>query len=158
MTANESTHGQSVNSVPQTIREVTTILNNERRRLTLLYLDTRDRPVSIKELAIAIASVELDKPPNTIDSQERKRVYVSLQQNHFDRLEEAGIVDADVLVLTDTTFATTIPVAKDLNDGLRVVVYASSSLPEFAKGQADMLLDPELFTPEAIATELAGEH
>ena len=73
-------------------------------------------------------------------------------------LEEAGIVDADVLVLTDTTFATTIPVAKDLNDGLRVVVYASSSLPEFAKGQADMLLDPELFTPEAIATELAGEH
>lgn len=71
-------------------------------------------------------------------------------------LEEAGIVDADVLVLTDTALATSIPVAKDLNDDLRIVVYASDSLPEFAKGQADMLLDPELFTPEAIAEELAA--
>jgi hypothetical protein len=94
--------------VPQTIREVTTILNNERRRLTLLYLDTRDRPVSIKELAIAIASIELDKPPNTIDAQERKRVYVSLQQNHFDALEEAGIVeyedDPGIIKPTETAF------------------------------------------------------
>jgi Trk K+ transport system NAD-binding subunit len=70
-------------------------------------------------------------------------------------LEEAGIVDADVLVLTDTALATSIPVAKDLNDDLRIVVYASDSLPEFAKGQADILLDPELFTPESVAEELA---
>jgi hypothetical protein len=70
-------------------------------------------------------------------------------------LEEAGIVDADVLVLTDTSLATAIPIAKDLNDDLRIVVYAADSLPEFAKGQADMLLDPELFTPESVAEELA---
>lgn len=70
-------------------------------------------------------------------------------------LEEAGIVDADILILTDTTLATSIPIARDLNDDLRIVVYASDSLPEFAKGQADMLLDPELFSPEAIAAELA---
>ncbi|WP_136717244.1 DUF7126 family protein [Halorientalis salina] len=72
-------------------------------------------------------------------------------------LEDAGIVDADVLVLTDTELATSIPVAKDLNDDLHVIVYASDSLPEFAKGQADMLLDPELFSPEAVAEELAAD-
>jgi hypothetical protein len=70
-------------------------------------------------------------------------------------LEEAGIVEADVLMLTDTSLATSIPIAKDLNDDLRVVVYASDSLPEFAKGQADILLDPELFSPEAVAEEIA---
>lgn len=70
-------------------------------------------------------------------------------------LEEAGIIDADVLVLTETGLATSIPVAKDLNDDLRVVVYDGESLPEFAKAQADLLLDPSLFTPEAVAEELA---
>jgi len=72
-------------------------------------------------------------------------------------LEEAGIVDADVLVLTDTELATSIPIAKDLNDDLDVIVYDTDSLPEFAKGQADMLLDPELFSAEAVAEELAAE-
>jgi len=71
-------------------------------------------------------------------------------------LEDAGIVDADLLVLTDTELATSIPVATDLNADLRVVVYAGDSLPEFAKGQADMLLDPALFGPEAVAEELAS--
>jgi hypothetical protein len=74
-------------------------------------------------------------------------------------LEEAGIVDADLLVLTDTSLATAIPIAKDLTDDLRVVVYANDSLPEFAAGQADMLLDPDLFSPDAVAEELANtEH
>lgn len=74
-------------------------------------------------------------------------------------LEEAGIVDADLLVLTDTSLATAIPIAKDLTDDLRVVVYANDSLPEFAAGQADMLLDPDLFSPDAVAEEFANtEH
>ena len=72
-------------------------------------------------------------------------------------LEEAGIVDADVLVLTETGLATSIPIAKDLNEGLQVVVYDDNSLPEFAKGQADLLLDPSLFSPEAVAEELAAD-
>ncbi|WP_247010451.1 DUF7126 family protein [Halorientalis litorea] len=72
-------------------------------------------------------------------------------------LEEAGILDAAVLVLTETVLATSIPVAKDLNTDLKVVVYADDSLPEFAKGQADLLLDPSLFSPSAVAEELADE-
>jgi hypothetical protein len=51
--------------------------------------------------------------------------------------------------------ATAIPVARELNDGLRIVVYTDDSLPEFARPLADLILDPDLFGPEAVAEELA---
>jgi hypothetical protein len=69
-------------------------------------------------------------------------------------LEEAGIVDATVYVLTEVEQATSIPVAKDINSDLHVVVYADGSLPDFARGQADLMLDPALFEPVAVAEEL----
>lgn len=71
-------------------------------------------------------------------------------------LEAAGIDDADLLVLTEMGLATTIPVAKELNPDVRVVVYAHGSLPEFAKGQAGHILDPDLLSPEMVAEEVAG--
>jgi len=69
-------------------------------------------------------------------------------------LEEAGIHDAAVYVLTEVQQATSISVAKDLNDALRVVVYADDSLPDFARGQADLVVDPDLLAPGAVAAEL----
>ena len=69
-------------------------------------------------------------------------------------LEDAGIVDAHTYVLTEVQQATSIPVAKDLNPDLKVVVYADGSLPDFARGQADLLLDPDLFEPADVAAEL----
>lgn len=71
-------------------------------------------------------------------------------------LEESGIGGADIYVLTDVGQATSIPVAVDLVGQIRVVVYSRDSLPEFAKGQADLLLDPALFDPETVAEELTG--
>lgn len=73
-------------------------------------------------------------------------------------LEEAGIHEAGALVLTEVAQATAIPVAKDLNEALRVVVYADGSLPDFARGQADLVVDPDLLEPAMVAEELdAGE-
>ena len=69
-------------------------------------------------------------------------------------LEEAGIHDADVYLLTDMAQATSIAVAKDLNDDVRVVVYAEGSLPDFASRQTDLVVDPNLLSPEAVAEEL----
>jgi len=69
-------------------------------------------------------------------------------------LEEAGIHDADVLLLTEMSQATSIAVAKDLNPDLRVVAYAEGSLPDFASRQADLTVDPNLLGPEAVAEEL----
>jgi hypothetical protein len=43
-------------------------------------------------------------------------------------LEEAGLLDAAVYVLTEVAQATSIPVARELNPDLRIVVYADGSL------------------------------
>ncbi len=69
-------------------------------------------------------------------------------------LEDAGIADADLLVVTDAGLATSIAVAKDINPELRVVVYTRDSVPEFIKGQAGHIVDPELLDPETVAEEL----
>lgn len=71
-------------------------------------------------------------------------------------LEEAGIHEADAFVLTDARQATSISVAKDLEPDLHVVVYADDSLPDFARGQADLVVDPDLLDPGTVAEELAG--
>ncbi|WP_134668951.1 DUF7126 family protein [Halorussus marinus] len=70
-------------------------------------------------------------------------------------LESAGVTDADALVLTQASGATAIPVARDLNDGVRIVVYAEDDLPDFARGQADLIVDPRLLSVDAVAEELA---
>jgi hypothetical protein len=69
-------------------------------------------------------------------------------------LEEAGVHEADAYVLTEIEQATTISVAKDLNPDLKVVVYAGGSLPDFATRQTDLMVDPALLDPEAVAAEL----
>ncbi|SEO25343.1 hypothetical protein SAMN04487948_101353 [Halogranum amylolyticum] len=73
-----------------------------------------------------------------------------------DSMDAAGLTDADLFVLTDLNDATAIPLAKELNPDVRVVVYAHDTLPEFAKGQADLAVDPELLGPEVVAEELVG--
>ena len=71
-------------------------------------------------------------------------------------LEEAGIVAADLYVLTDIGQATTIPIACDLNDELRTVVYARDTVPEFVKGQLDLAIDPKLMDVSVVADELVA--
>ncbi len=69
-------------------------------------------------------------------------------------LDDAGIHEAVAFVLTEVQQATAIPVARELNDDLRLVVYADGSLPDFARGQADLIVDPDLLDPAAVAEEL----
>lgn len=69
-------------------------------------------------------------------------------------LESAGIATADVFAITDTVHATGIPIARELNEDLRIVVYAHDSLPEFAQPLADLSVDPNLLGPDAVAEEL----
>ena len=73
-------------------------------------------------------------------------------------LEEAGIDDAAMLVLTDMDEASGIPVAKELNTGVRVVVYTEQSLPDFAAAQTDLAVDPALLAVDVVAEELAAEN
>ncbi|ELZ44209.1 CTP/GMP synthase operon protein [Halorubrum coriense DSM 10284] len=71
-----------------------------------------------------------------------------------DALAEAGIADAAYFVLTDVEEATGIPVAKERNPDVRVVTYASRSLPEFVATVADLAVDPDLLDAATVAAEL----
>ena len=73
-------------------------------------------------------------------------------------LEEAGIDDAAMLILTDMDEASGIPVAKELNPDVRVVVYSEQSLPEVATRQTDLAVDPALLDVRVVAEELAAEN
>jgi Trk K+ transport system NAD-binding subunit len=95
--------------------------------------DDHDMATAIDEAGFAVTSVDIGNRP---------------------ALEEAGIVEAGVFVLTEVEQATAVPVAKDLNQDLKVVVYTDDSLPDFARGQTDLVLDPALFDPSAVAEEL----
>lgn len=69
-------------------------------------------------------------------------------------LEDAGVHEAALFVLTEVEQATAIPVATDLATDLRIVVYADGSLPDFARGQADLVIDPALLDSKTVAAEL----
>ncbi len=71
-------------------------------------------------------------------------------------LEEAGIVEADLYVLTDLEQATTVPIAHSLTDELRTVTYARRTIPEFITRQLDLAIDPELLDPTTVAEELVN--
>ncbi|WP_435099886.1 DUF7126 family protein [Halarchaeum sp. P4] len=74
-----------------------------------------------------------------------------------DRLREAGIESADLLVVTDVGEATAIPVALELNEGLKTVVYAADSVPEFVRGNLDLAVHPDVLPVEAVAEELTPD-
>lgn len=69
-------------------------------------------------------------------------------------LADAGVEDADLLVITDAGEATAIPVARELNADLKTVAYTPESMPEFVKGMLDFAIDPALLDPDAVAEEL----
>ncbi|MFB6312063.1 MAG: CTP synthetase [Salinirussus sp.] len=70
-------------------------------------------------------------------------------------LAAAGVDGAEAYVLTEVEQATSIAVVRELAPDVRIVVYADGSLPDFARGQADILLDPDLFEPQTVAAELS---
>ncbi|RRJ33736.1 DUF7126 family protein [Halocatena pleomorpha] len=73
-----------------------------------------------------------------------------------EQLLDAGTETAELLIVTDATLATSIPVANEINPQLRVVVYSHDSLPEFARTGAELILDPKLMAPETVAEELTA--
>jgi hypothetical protein len=90
-----------------TTDEAYEILSYKRRRYAVHYLKQVDEPISVQELAEQVAAWEHDKPIEALDSQERKRVYVSLYQSHLSTLDEVGVVEYDddrgEVALSETT-------------------------------------------------------
>lgn len=108
-------------------------MSNSKTRVVVTGTDDHDIGTAIEDAGFDVAEVDIGNRP---------------------ALEEGGIVEATIYVLTEVEQATSIPVAMDLNPDLKVVVYDDHSLPDFARGQADLVLDPALFDPEDVAAEL----
>lgn len=74
--------------------DVFEVLSNPRRRCALHYLKQHQgRRVELRELVDHVAAWENDTSTAQIGSEERKRVYTALRQNHLPKLDDAGIVE-----------------------------------------------------------------
>lgn len=71
------------------------ILKNRRRRRTLKVLTEREELTTLSELAEEIAAWENGIDRQAITSDQRKRVYVGLYQQHLPKMDDAGVIEFD---------------------------------------------------------------
>ena len=71
------------------------LLQNQRRRDALRYLEGNEGRATLSDKAEHIAAKENDLPVRAINSKQRKRVYIGLYQCHLPKLAGAGVVDFD---------------------------------------------------------------
>ncbi|WP_436925466.1 DUF7344 domain-containing protein [Halosimplex amylolyticum] len=69
------------------------LLQNERRRAVIRYLEGTDQTVKMRDVAEQVAAWEHDTTVRALTSDERQRVYIALYQSHLDTLDEAGVID-----------------------------------------------------------------
>jgi hypothetical protein len=74
--------------------EIFDLLRNKRRRYLLHYMKQAEK-AELGDLATRIAAWEYGEAVETVSSDQRKRVYTTLQQTHLPRMNEADIVDYD---------------------------------------------------------------
>lgn len=71
------------------------LLSVERRRRVLTYLADHGDETTLNDLAEHIAAVENNTEIYLLSSQQRKRVYISLYQDHLPKLADADVIDYD---------------------------------------------------------------
>ncbi|WP_186310969.1 DUF7344 domain-containing protein [Halorubrum depositum] len=70
------------------------VLQNERRRNVLRYLDdVDDDVVEMRDMAVQIAAWENDTTVQKLHSDQRQRVYIALYQSHLPKLDSLGLID-----------------------------------------------------------------
>ncbi|WP_276257066.1 DUF7344 domain-containing protein [Halomontanus rarus] len=69
------------------------LLQNQRRRNVLRYLQGTDEPVRMRDIAEQVAAWEHDTTLEALTSNQRQRVYIPLYQSHLPKLDEEGIID-----------------------------------------------------------------
>lgn len=69
-------------------------------------------------------------------------------------LDEAGLAETSLFVLTDHEEATAIPIVRERRPDLPVVVYTAAGVPDFASHLADLILDPDAMDQAVVVEEL----
>lgn len=71
------------------------LLQNERRRATLRYLQDTDGVVDMRDIVEHVAAEEYDTDVRSLSSTERQRVYIALYQSHLPKLADSGVIEYD---------------------------------------------------------------
>lgn len=127
MTATEPTGSKSINSaspqgepdpqnsdivdVPIPVEDAFEAISADRRRFIICYVEGVDTEVAAGELAREIAADEDDVRPESISGDRRNSVYVSLIQNHLQKLDSLNAVDYDERAKTVEQTEVTRPLA-----------------------------------------------
>ena len=73
--------------------EIFHILQNQRRRYVLRYLEGVEGQVQMRDIAEQVAAWEHDTTLDALTSNQRQRVYIALYQAHLPKLDEKGIIE-----------------------------------------------------------------
>ncbi len=68
------------------------LLQNQRRRQVLEFLQDTDGEINMRDVAEQVAAWENDTTIDALDSNERQRVYIALYQSHLPKLDDAGVL------------------------------------------------------------------
>ena len=90
---NDETPPANDDSAEFSADEIFHILQNDRRRAVLRYLQDRNDPVRMRDVAEQVAAWEHDTTVEGLSSTQRQRVYIPLYQSHLPKLDKAGIID-----------------------------------------------------------------
>lgn len=79
------------------------LLSSHRRRYALHMAKQAEGSLELSDIAEQVAAWENDKDLKEVTSDERHRVYTSLQQTHLPAMDEAGVIEYDngTVTLTD---------------------------------------------------------
>ncbi len=95
--------------------EVFSLLSNRRRRYALHACKRTDDAIDVSDLAEQIAAWEQRKEVSELTSDERHRVYTSMQQTHLPTMVEAGVVEFDGRNVSLTERAETLEIYMDVD-------------------------------------------
>lgn len=112
-TIGEYTGGQSADECLSR-DEVFDLLSNHRRRYAVHAVGQADGPVELSDLAEQVAAWENGKTQSEITSDERHRVYTSMQQTHLPALDRAGVIEYDNGTVTLTGAVESLEVYMDV--------------------------------------------
>ncbi|MFH5801595.1 hypothetical protein [Haladaptatus sp. CMAA 1911] len=71
------------------------LLQVQRRRFALRYLQGTTEPVVMRDLAEQVAAWEYGTTIENLQSKERQRTYISLYQSHLPKLDKEGVIEYD---------------------------------------------------------------
>ena len=83
--------GDEMEALPKD--EIFHLLQNQRRRYVLQYLQEVDGTVEMRDMAEQVAAWEHDTTLQALTSDERQRVYIALYQAHLPKLDEKGVIE-----------------------------------------------------------------